>query len=129
MSRPRQIIDQQGVGAELLTRLKSEASGWQRERMLAIKLTMEGACTQKVAYDLGRSQATIQTWINRFRACGIEGLLTKNKGNGPQSRLTPEMETAMVAELAKGRWRTARDAWNWLGSKFDLGVMKEATIY
>jgi len=129
MSRPRQIIDQQGVGAELLTRLKSEASGWQRERMLSIKLTMEGACTQKVADDLGRSQATIQTWINRFRAGGIEGLLTKNKGNGPQSRLTPEMEIAMVAELAKGKWRTARDAWNWLGSKFDLGDMKEATIY
>jgi transposase len=129
MARPRQKIDQLGVGAELLARLKNEASGWQCERMLAIKLTMEGACTQKVADDLGRSQATIQTWINRFRAGGIDGLLTKNKGNGPQSRLTSEMEKAMIAELAKGKWRTARDAWNWLRSQFDFGDMKEATIY
>ena len=97
--------------------------------MLAIKLAMEGTGTQQVADDLGRSQATIQIWINRFRANGIEGLLDKGKGNGPQSRLTPEMEKAMTAELAKGKWRTARDAWNWLGSKFDLGDMKEATIY
>ena len=35
----------------------------------------------------------------------------------------------MIAELAKGKWHTARDAWNWLGSKFDLGDMKESTIY
>lgn len=59
----------------------------------------------------------------------IDGLLNKGKGNGPQSRLTPEMEQAMIAELAKGKWRTVRDAWNWLGSKFDLGDMKQATIY
>jgi hypothetical protein len=67
MSRPRQKIDQLGVGSELLARLKNEAAGWRRERMLAIKLAMEGKCTQNVADDLGRSQATIQTWINRFR--------------------------------------------------------------
>jgi transposase len=41
--------------------------------------------------DLGRSQATIQTWINRFRANGIEGLLNKGKGNGPESRLCPRL--------------------------------------
>lgn len=129
MPRPRQKIDPLGVGPELLTRFKSEAPGWQRERMLAIKLTMEGTDTQQVADNLGRSQATVQSWINRFRTNGIEGLLTKGKGNGPQSRLTPEMEQAMRAELAKGKWRTARDAWNWLRCKFDLGDMKEATIY
>ena len=129
MPRPRKKIDPLGAGPELLVRFKSEVPGWQRERMLAIKLTMEGTGTQQVADDLGRSQATIQTWVNRFRAGGLDGLLNKGKGNGPQSRLTPEMEKAMIAELAEGKWRTARDAWNWLGSKFDLGDMKEATIY
>ena len=32
-------------------------------------------------------------------------------------------------ELAKGTWRTARDASNCRGFKFDLGDMKEPTIY
>jgi hypothetical protein len=61
MPRPRQKIDPLGVGPELLARFRSAAPGWQRERMLAIKLTMEGTGTQQVADDLGRSQATIQT--------------------------------------------------------------------
>jgi transposase len=95
--------------------------------MLAIKLAMEGTGTLQVADDLGRSQATVQSWINRFRANRIDGLLNKGKGKGPQSRLTSEMEKAMNAELAKGKWRTAGDAWSWLGSRFDLGDMKEAT--
>ena len=107
MPRLRQKIDPLGVGGELLVRFKREAPGWQRERMLAIKLTMEGASNQLVADDLGRSQATIQTWINRFRAGGIDGLLHKGKGNGPKSRLPPQMEQAMIAELAEGKWTTA----------------------
>ena len=61
MSRPRTKIDPLGVGSELLARFKNEAPGWQRERMLAIKLAMEGTGTQQVADNLGRSQATIQT--------------------------------------------------------------------
>ena len=97
--------------------------------MLAIKLTMEGTANLQIANDLGRSQATVQIWINRFRNGGIEGLLYKGKGNGPKSRLTPEMAEAMRAELAKGQWRTARDAWKWLSSQFDLGDMKESIIY
>jgi transposase len=96
--------------------------------MLAIKLAMEGTGTLQVADDLGRSQATVQSWINRFRANRIDGLLNKGKGKGPQSRLTSEMEKAMTAELAKGKWRTAGDAWSWRGSRSDLGDMKEATI-
>ena len=67
MPGPRQKIDPPGVGPDLLARFKSEAPGWQRERMLAIKLAMEGTGTQQVADDLGRSQATVQSWINRFR--------------------------------------------------------------
>ena len=48
MPRPRKKIDPLGVGPELLARFKSEAPGWQGERMLAIKRTMEGTGTQQV---------------------------------------------------------------------------------
>ncbi len=59
MCVPLQKIDQQIVGAELFTLLKSVGSRWQRERRLAIKLIMEGANTQKVADGVGRSQDMI----------------------------------------------------------------------
>jgi len=90
---------------------------------------MEGEATRKVADQLGRSQATIQSWINKFRSRGIEGLLEKGKGIGPPSRLTPEMQQAMTARLGQGKWRTARDAWKWLKENHDVGDLKESVIY
>jgi len=129
MGRTRKKIDMLGEAPKLLERLKTQKPGWQRERMIALKLVLAGEATQATADTLGRSQATIQSWINKFRAGGLEGLLDKRKGNGPQSRLTPEMEAAMIEELKKGHWRTARDAWNWLKENFEVGDLKEPTIY
>ena len=129
MARPRKKIDMLREAPKLLDKLKKEKPGWRRERMVALKLVLEGEPTQAVADDLGRSQATLQSWINKFRAEGLDGLLNKRKGNGPRSRLTPEMEAAMIEELKKGHWRTGRDAWNWLKANFDIGDLKEATIY
>ena len=48
-----------GIGPRLLARFKSEPPGWQRERMLVIKLNMEGTATQQVADNFDRSQAII----------------------------------------------------------------------
>lgn len=129
MGRPRKQIDTMGEGPELLRLFKKEKPGWKRERLLAIKRALEEVPTQVVADDLGRSQATIQSWINKFRSGGISELLTKSKGNGPQSRLTPEMEEAMIEQLKLGKWRTARDAWQWLSENFDVSDLKESVIY
>lgn len=85
-------IDQLGDGAELFFRFKNEASS--ADSM--IKLAIEGAGTQQVAGDFGRSQATIQT-MDQSLPRQRDGLLNKGKGNGPQSRLTPEMEKAITS--------------------------------
>lgn len=129
MGRPRKQIDTLGEGPELLRLFKKEKPGWKRERMLVIKRVLEEAPTQSVADELGRSQGTVQLWINKFRRGGIAELLTKSKGNGPQSRLTPEMEEAMIEQLKLGQWRTARDAWKWLSENFDVSDLKESVIY
>lgn len=97
--------------------------------MITLKMVLAGESTQATADTLGRSQSTVQLWINKFKTGGLEGLLYKGKAKGPKSRLTPEMEAAMIEELKKGQWRTARDAWNWLKTNFDTGDLKEATIY
>lgn len=129
MGTARKKIDVLGDGPKLLERLKSQKPGWQRERMIAIKMVLAGEATLSTADALGRSQSTVQLWINKFRSSGLEGLLDKRKGIGPKSRLTPEMEAAMIEELKKGHWRTARDAWNWLKENFEVADLKEATIY
>ena len=129
MARPRQKIDQLDEGEVLLEIFKSEKPGWRRERMLAIKLAMEGRGNQQIAEDLGRSYGSIQSWINRFRSAGLEGLLNKKKGNGPTSRFTEEMQEAMAKELAKGKWRTAHDAYTWLVKYYDMEDISMSSVY
>lgn len=129
MGRRRKKIDEQGEGGCLLEKLKTEPAGWKRERMIALKLAMEGRETQSVADELSRSQATVQSWINKFRAGGVEALLTKKKGNGPESQLTTEMAEAMTEQLKLGKWRTAGDAWNWLEKNFEVSHLKPTVIY
>jgi len=109
MGRPRKKFDVLGEAPALLKRLKKESRGWQRERLLAIKQVLEGAESQSVADQLERSQATIQNWINKFRQGGVEGLLEKGKGIGPESRLTQDMQEGMIAQLKLGKWRTGKD--------------------
>ena len=122
MARPRKQIDTLGEGPELLGLFKKEKPGWKRECLPAIKRILEEVPTQMVADDLGGSQATIQASINKFRSGGIAELLTKSKGNGPQSRLTPEIEESMIGatetwtmedrarclEMAKRKFRCQR---------------------
>ena len=129
MARPRSKIDVHGQTGELLEKLSGERPGWRRERLLALKLILEGRTIQSVATDLGRSPMTLHNWISKFREAGLDGLLSKSKGNGPASSLTPEMQQAMVEELRKGQWRTARDAWTWLKENFESVTIKEATVY
>lgn len=128
MARARKTIDKLGEASILIERLKKE-KGWQRERLLVIKAAMEGDTLRVLSKRFSRSHTTVQDWINRFREGGVSKLLDKRKGNGPVSKLTPEMETRMRAELAKGKWRTARDAWNWLCENYDTSDLKESVIY
>lgn len=128
MGRKRETIDKLNESSLLLERLKKE-KGWQRERLLALKSALEGDTLKMLSKRFSRSHTTIHDWICRFREGGVAKLLEKNKGNGPASKLTPEMEEAMRTELAKGKWRTARDAWNWLSDHYDVSELKESVIY
>ncbi len=42
MGRPRKKLDNLKQGARVPERLKKEPAGWRRERLLAIKLGLEG---------------------------------------------------------------------------------------
>lgn len=129
MGRPRAKIDTHGQSEELLTCHKNEKVGWKRERLGLIKRALEGATIQTLAEDFSRSPQTVKDWINKFRKGGIEELLTKNKGNGPQSRLSPEVKEALEKELEKGHHRTAKQVWAWLEENFDMSAYKPTSIY
>lgn len=113
----------------MLIRHKAEKEGWKRERLGVIKKALEGATIKALAEDFSRSQQTIKDWIRKFREGGIDELLTKRKGNGPASRLTPEVKEALEKELEKGKHRTAKQVWAWLEENFDMSAYKPSSIY
>ena len=110
-------------------RHKIEKEGWKRERLAVIKKALEGATIQSLAAEFARSPQTIKNWIKKFRDGGIDGLLSKRKGNGPQSRLKPEIKEALERELEKGVHRTAKQIWAWLEENYDMSNYKPSSIY
>src|SRR5438445_9999016 len=102
MARTRRTLDPRGQAVQLLQRLKREPAGWRRERLLAVKLGLEGQLTlEEIAAQLGRARSCVQRWLERFRADGLEGLLHRPEGGkGPASQLSPDLAQALGQKLA-----------------------------
>lgn len=123
MSRPRKKLDEQGEGAKVLRMLKKEPAGWRRERLQAVKLGLEGELgLEQIARAVGRGRSRIQAWFDAYRRGGVAELLKVRRGKGPESLLKEPMAAEMKRQLAKGQWRRAADAHQWLGDRFGLRV-------
>jgi transposase len=130
MARPRADLDPRGQAAQVLQRLKREPAGWRRERLLAVKLGLEGQLTfEEIAAQLGRARSCVQRWLERFRCDGLEGLLHRPEGGkGPASALSPELAQALNQKLEAGEFRRAAGAQRWLLKEGGLSV-KLGTVY
>jgi transposase len=130
MARTRRNLDPHGQRAQVLQGLKREPAGWRRERLLAVKLGLEGQLSlEQIAAHLSRARSCIQGWLEGFRRDGLEGLLQPaRRGQGPASRLSPELAQALEQKLAAGAFRRAADAQRWLREAGGLSV-KLVTVY
>lgn len=131
MARPRKILDEKKQSQQVLALASTEPAGWRRERLLAVKLGLEGELgLEKIAQAVGRARATIQTWFDAYRAGGVEGLLENHRGEntGPQSWLQGEAKAELLAGLARGRWRTASQLQCLLAKEHRLEVAL-STVY
>jgi transposase len=130
MARTRRNLDPHGQGAQALQQLKREPAGWRRERLLAVKLGLEGQLTlEEMAAQLGRARSCVQRRLERFRRDGLEGLLHRPEGGkGPASALSPALAQALNQKLAAGDFRRAADAQRWLREEGGLCV-ELTTVY
>jgi transposase len=130
MARTRRNVDPHGQAAQVLQQLKREPAGWRRERLLAVKLGLEGELgLEEIAAHLGRARSCIQGWLDRFRRGGLEALLQPpRRGQGPASQLSPDLAHALGQKLAAGAFRRAADAQRWLLEAGGLQV-KLVTVY
>jgi transposase len=122
MGRPRRTLDAVANARDVRARLKERGlEEWQRQRLRAVLLGLEHSVPlHEIATQTGVSPRTVGQWYERFRQGGIEAvLMRKEKGKGPASWLDAGTKRELRAQLARGRWRRAEDARQWLQTRLD----------
>ena len=117
MARPRRKLDEHQQSDEVRRRLKKEPPGWRRERLVAVRLGLEGGQSlEQIAAAVSHSRSTIQEWFARFREGGVELLLRDERaGNrGAAGLLDEEARKQLEAGLGRGAWRTAPEIQRWV---------------
>ena len=123
MGRKRQKLDLHNQGLDVVERLKHEPAGTMRERLLVVSFGLKGELSlSQIAERVGRSRATIQTWLDNYRQGGINGLLPSKAPRGFASALHEDAKKALRKKLAKGSFRRAEDARIWLSKRFGISL-------
>lgn len=91
------------------------AKAWQRQRLQAMQMVAQGKWTlQQIGDAVGAGRSTVAGWLKLLRAEGFEALLRWKEGQGAPGKVPVEIQAAIQAGLAAGRWRLARDLLRWL---------------
>ncbi len=134
LEMPRKLtkLDVLGQADQVYKRLKNEPSDLIRQRLLAVKLGLEGEhLLDEIAEKVGRSRSTIRTWFGLFRSEGIEGLcrLRSYEGMGRVSQIPEEARKAIRKKVMKGDIRRIEDFRQSLIKKFGVEISYEAVKY
>ena len=122
MARPRAKLDVLNQAPLVAERLESEPAGSARERLLAVSHGLEGEMSlQEIADALGRSRATVQTWLDLYREGGVERLCGRSPTKvGRKHGLGAKAGKELRKKLAKGSFRRAEDVRAWLERRFGI---------
>jgi putative transposase len=66
------------------------------DRLLAIKLRLEGQAVDQICHTLHRSRDWFHRWWRRYRALGPDGLFELTRAHVPTQRLSPELERSIL---------------------------------
>jgi len=128
MPTRRRPIDVHRQASEVIEREHLEKIPWKLQRLQGIRLALEGQDDyRRIAQIVRVTTTTLNKWINWYREGGIEGLLVRALGakGGNAPRFTPQGWDRFREQLAKGTWRTARDAQRWLKETLGLEMSRK----
>ena len=78
----------------------------------------------------GRSRSTIQNWLAKFNAGGLEGLLERDTPPGSVSPIArTEIQCQLKAGLRAGRWKTANEVARWLKQRHGIQRKRKSIYY
>lgn len=130
MGSKRSKIDYRSEASEVVRMHRAEKTGWKKERLLAIKLLLEGELEiAAVAHLVGRHRNSINDWIKLFRDGGIEALLKRGEGSGRKGQMTAEAKAELTEMLRAGEFRTAGQAEAWLKEKHGIEFGTNSIYY
>ena len=130
MARKRGRLDFNNEAPGIGKRHRAEKTGWKKERLLAIKLLLEGELDiAAVARLVGRHRNSINDWIKLFRNGGIEALLKRGEGSGRKGKMTAEAKAELTEKLKAGEFRTAGQAEAWLKEKHHIEFGTNSIYY
>ena len=103
---------------------------WQRDRLQAMRMAAQGKWTlQEIGEAVGAGRSTVAAWLKLLREHGLEALLRWKEGQGAPGRLSAEVQAAVHAGLAEGRWRRARDLQLWLHKEHGIEMALSGVYY
>jgi transposase len=132
MGRKRTKIN---LGASDLVEVRRRARAGEdarsRERLRFLLLAGDGEHTlEELAGLLGRSRATLQLWLEKFRAGGLPGLLERGTSPGVGSPINAQtVKAELTAGLAKGKWHTAAEVAAWLQTAHGIKRARKSVYY
>ena len=98
-------------------RQERDARIWRR--LSAILWLADGATGEDVAARLGVSARQVRKWLKAFRTHGLDALCElRYRGRVP--RLNDAQLDELRQEVAKGRFRTARQIADWVDQRFQV---------
>ena len=102
--------------AQISGRIRATSDLRQRERLQFARLAATGRYTlEELATLGGRSRSTIQNWLVKFAAGGLEGLLERDTPPGRVSPIAqPAIQRQLTSGLRTGRRKTAAELAGWL---------------
>jgi len=103
----------------------------QRERLQVVLWASTGDHTlQDLARKAERVRATVQLWLDKFRADRLHGLLKRDTPPGSRSPLeSAEVQAGLRAGLRARRWRSASEIADWLQEAHGIKRARKSVYY
>jgi transposase len=132
MGRTRTRLELEATQISQIRRtLRATSDTRAAERLRFALLARTGKHTlEDLARRMGRSRSTIQSWLAKYKADGLDGLLQRDTPPGTVSPIaSPEIQQELKAGLSTGRWTSAAEVATWLKRSHNITRSRKSIYY